>query len=49
MEMAIDRIVPGSMDGIVAFGLAAAVVTLAGTMLIGGIALVAGVLRRWHR
>lgn len=49
METAIDQIVPGSMSGIVAFGIAAAIVAAAGVALIGAIALVAGVMRRWRR
>ena len=44
-----DRIVPSSMDGILAFGIGAAVVAAIGIGLIVVIAVVAGVMRRWHR
>jgi hypothetical protein len=44
-----QTIVPSSMDGVVLLGLAAAAVTAAGTVTIVVIAIVAGVMRRWHR
>jgi hypothetical protein len=44
-----QRIAPSSMDVIVLFGLAAAAVTAVGAMTILVIAIVAGVMRRWHR
>jgi hypothetical protein len=44
-----DRIVPPSMDGILTFGLVAAVVTAAGIALIGLVVTVSGVMRRWRR
>lgn len=43
-----QHLVPSSMDGIVLLGLAAAAVTAAGAVIIL-VAVVAGVLRRWHR
>ena len=44
-----DRIVPPSMDGILTFGIGAALVTAAGIALIGVMVVVSGVMRRWRR
>ena len=44
-----QTIVPSSMDGVVLLGLAAGAVAVAGTVTIVVIAIVAGVVRRWHR
>jgi hypothetical protein len=44
-----DRIVPSSMDGIVAFGLAAAAIAVVGVTVLTAIAVAAGVVRRWRR
>jgi hypothetical protein len=44
-----DRIVPSSMDGIVAFGLLAAAIAAIGVTVLTAIAVVAGVVRRWRR
>ena len=44
-----DRIVPPSMDGILAFGLVAAAVTAAGIALIALVVMVSGAMRRWRR
>jgi hypothetical protein len=44
-----QRLAPSSMDGIVLFGLLAAAVTVIGALTILLIAIIAGVMRRWHR
>jgi hypothetical protein len=43
------RIVPPSMDGILTFGLFAAMVAAAGIALIGLVVMASGVMRRWRR
>lgn len=49
VDASTERLVPPSMDAVVAFGTAAAVVATVGMALIVVIAVVAGVMRRWHR
>ncbi|HEX2767049.1 MAG TPA: hypothetical protein VHR55_10505 [Candidatus Limnocylindria bacterium] len=49
IERFTESIVPSSMDGIVLLGIAAAAVAVTGTVTIVVIAIVAGVMRRWHR
>ena len=44
-----QRLAPSSMDGIVLLGLVAGAVTAVGAVAILVIAIVAGVMRRWHR
>jgi hypothetical protein len=43
------RIAPSSMDAVIALGLVAAAIAAIGVTMLAAIAVVAGVVRRWHR